>query len=61
MKDRRRLAPIAFVLGVFALTMAMRSPRFESLHTTDVLVILGSGMWFGVGLMALFLRPKPPA
>jgi hypothetical protein len=34
----------------------IRSPRFASFHTVDVLRLIGSGMWFGIGLLWLFAR-----
>lgn len=37
---------------------AARSPRFDTLHTVDVLQLLAAGMCFGVALAALIHRLK---
>jgi hypothetical protein len=54
---RKLLVPVVFVpiliggIGFFNLT---RNPRFQAIHTVDVVQLLGSGMCFGVALVGLF-------
>lgn len=54
---RKLIVPVVFVpiligsIGFFNLT---RNPRFEAFHTVDVVQLLGSGVCFGVALVALF-------
>jgi hypothetical protein len=51
------MVPVVFVplligsIGFFNLT---RNPRFQAIHTVDVVQLLGTGMCFGVALVALF-------
>jgi hypothetical protein len=41
-------------IAVVALSVVMRSPRFEMFHTVDVVLLLFGGAAFGVGLANLF-------
>jgi hypothetical protein len=41
---------VLLVIGIVAFATVARSPRFESFHPTDVLMLLGSGMCFGAAL-----------
>ena len=58
MPNRKPFA-ITFLAGVIALLNVVRNPRFETIHTVDVLQLIGCGMCFGIALMALFGRLKP--
>lgn len=60
MKRRKNFA-LAFLFGALAVANVMRNPRFETMHTVDMLQMIGGGMWFGVGLTWLFERRKQPA
>jgi hypothetical protein len=42
-------------MGVVAISNIAGKPRFQTFHTTDVLQLVGAGMCFGVGLVALVL------
>jgi hypothetical protein len=42
------------IIAVIALSVVMRSPRFESFRTIDVLVLFFGGAAFGAGLANLF-------
>jgi hypothetical protein len=56
--DGRRLGSRAFVpllIGIIALYNVVRQPRFEAIHTVDVLQMVGSGMCFGVALLAVIV------
>jgi hypothetical protein len=46
---------ILVVVGLIALMNVARNPRFEAIHTVDVLGLMASGLCFGVAL-ALILR-----
>ena len=46
---------ILVVVGLIALMTVARNPRFEAIHTVDVLGLMASGLCFGVAL-ALILR-----
>ena len=46
---------ILVVFGALALMNVARNPRFEAIHTVDVLGLMASGLCFGVAL-ALILR-----
>jgi hypothetical protein len=51
---------ITIIIGLAGLTHLMEQPRFQSFHNVDVVQLLGSGMCFGVALVALialFRRP----
>jgi|CZKE01.1.fsa_nt_gi hypothetical protein len=58
---RRWLAPLPFIIGLIPLMNVIRSPRFASIHTVDVLRLIGCGMWFGVGLFWLFAGRRASA
>ena len=46
-------------LGLIAFLRVAGSPRFDSYHKPDVLTLVGAGMFFGVGLVFLFVgKPK---
>lgn len=57
MRNRRGFVSTFFVMlaiGLFAVYNITSKPRFETIHTTDVLTLIGAGMCFGVALVALF-------
>ena len=61
MSKGSRLVPNAFIpllLGFLAFFNVVRQPRFDAVRTVDVVQLVGSGMCFGVALVALiaFLR-----
>ncbi len=67
---RNRRGPLAalftpLVIGLIGLSQLMARPRFQAIHTVDVLQLLASGMCFGVALSAFFVliraRPDRPA
>jgi hypothetical protein len=63
MRTRRPLASaIAFplIIGIIGLAQLMQRPRFASYHAVDVVQLLGSGMCFGVALVALFMLLRGP-
>lgn len=43
----------AMFIAVIALSFVMRSPRFETFHIVDVLLLFFGGAAFGVGLANL--------
>ena len=56
MSKGRGLVPGAFVpliIGLIGLFNVVRQPRFETIHTVDVLQMIASGMCFGVALVAV--------
>ncbi len=55
MKSRKTIF-VPFFIGVIGLLPLMRSPRFETYHTVDILQLLASGMCFGVALTAAIAR-----
>ena len=56
MKARKPLlsSMIALVIGLLEFSNIARNPRFEAIHTVDVVGLLGCGACFGVALTALF-------
>lgn len=54
-----RSGAIALMIGIVGLSMMMRNPRFEQIHTVDVLQLLASGMCFGVALTAFLGKLMP--
>ncbi len=52
---------VPLVIGSIALSNEMRLPRFANLHVVDVLLLIASGMCFGLGLSALLrlIRNRP--
>lgn len=48
------------VIGIIGLTQLMQRPQFASFRTVDVVQLLGSGMCFGVALVALFALLRGP-
>lgn len=52
------LAPL--FIGLIGLMHLMEQPRFQSFHNVDVLQLLGSGMCFGVALVALIALFRKP-
>jgi hypothetical protein len=57
----RRSVPAYLVLGLIAFGNVSRNPRFASIHTVDVLQLLGSGMCFGLALAVLAVRRRANA
>jgi len=63
MPPRNRLVAtifIALVIGSIGLNNMSRSGRFEAYRSVDVLQLLGSGMCFGVALVALIMLIRKP-
>jgi cyanate permease len=59
--QRRGVVPVAvFFVGLIGLFGITREPRFATFRAVDVVQLLGSGMCFGVGLMALVTRLREP-
>jgi hypothetical protein len=56
MRDLRRHAVIVIIIGLIGFSALARRPRFEQIHTVDVLQLLVSGACFGIGLTLLFSR-----
>ena len=54
MKTRKPLASgaVALAMGFLEFTNISRNPRFEAIHTVDVVGLLASGACFGVALAA---------
>ena len=50
------IAPIAaaWAVAVFSLWYLVRNPRTKALHGSDVMSLIGCGMWFGLALAILF-------
>ena len=58
---RKRIPGVLFlIIGVIAFINVRESPRFDSFRTVDVLTLLGSGMWFGMALIALIVGLERP-
>ena len=52
------------IIAVIALSIVMRSPRFESFGTVDVLLLFFGGAALGAGLanlFAIFRAPQEPS
>lgn len=52
--NRKRSIIVAMAIGLISLMNVFRSPRFELLHTVDILQLVASGMCFGVALTHMF-------
>jgi len=64
MTDRRRFGRICFILlafGLVSLARATSSPSFEAMRAVDVVQLIGTGMCFGAGIMALVLSRRSPS
>jgi len=64
MRNRREFLSTFFVMlaiGLFVLYSITTKPRFETMHTTDVLTLIGAGMCFGVALVSLFSFFRTPS
>ena len=59
MRKRGAVAAVLLIVGLIGLLQASRNPRFAAFHTVDVLQLIGTGMCFGVALVALLGRLKP--
>jgi hypothetical protein len=59
-QSRRQLAPfwVPLLLGLLSFFNMIGKPRFATLHASDVVQLVGTGMCFGVALATLiaFLR-----
>ena len=59
-QSRRRLVPfwVPLLLGLMSLVNVIGNPRVATLHGSDVVQLIGTGMCFGVALATLivFLR-----
>jgi hypothetical protein len=51
---------VPLIIGLIGLMNLMNQPRFASYRTVDVLQLTGSGMCFGVALVALFALLRGP-
>lgn len=51
---------IPLLVGAIGLNTLMQRPRFAEIHTVDVVQLLGSGVCFGVALMAFFIWLREP-
>jgi hypothetical protein len=51
---------LPIIIGLAELTQIQRNPRFEQIHTVDVVGLLGSGVCFGVAIsgLAMLIRMK---
>ena len=59
--ERRGVVPgVIFFIGLIGLLRITREPSFAAFRAVDVVQLLGSGMCFGVGLMALVTRLREP-
>lgn len=64
MPDKRRFGRMFFILaaiGLITLARAMSSPSFELIRAVDVVALIGAGMCFGAGIMALVLSFRSPS
>ena len=52
---RRKLAPlwVPLLFGLLSLVNVIGKPRFATLHASDIVQLLGTGMCFGVALTSL--------
>ena len=56
MTDGRRLGTRALIplsIGIIALYNVVRQPRFQAIQTVDVVLLVASGMCFGVTLLSI--------
>ena len=66
MPQRNKLVAAIFIpllIGSIGLGNMARSGRFDAYRSVDILQLLGSGMCFGVALVALimlFRKPRTP-
>lgn len=51
---------VPLIIGLIGLMNLMRQPQFASFRNVDVVQLLGSGMCFGVALVALFALLRGP-
>jgi len=51
---------VPLIIGLVGLTNLMHQPRFASIRNVDLVQLLGSGMCFGVALVALFALLRGP-
>ena len=51
---------IPLMVGLVALSTVLQRPRFASVHTVDIVQLLGAGLCFGVALssFAFWLRTR---
>jgi hypothetical protein len=64
MPDKRRFSRIFFLLvavGLVGLVRVTTSPAFETMRAVDVVQLIGTGMCFGAGIMALVLSRRSPS
>ena len=53
---RNRLPGVLFlIVGSIVFAMATRNPGFDSIDRKNALVLVGSGIWFGMALIGLFV------
>ena len=55
-KSSRFTGLVAALMGATFLLMVLTNPRVEALHVPDVLKLVASGMFLGVGLAGLLGR-----
>jgi hypothetical protein len=51
---------VPLIIGLIGLMNLMGQPQFASFRNVDVVQLLGSGMCFGVALVALFALLRGP-
>ena len=51
---------VTVIIGCIGLVHLMEQLRFQNFHNVDVLQLIGSGMCFGVALMALISMFRKP-
>jgi hypothetical protein len=64
MPDKRRFGRMFFILaavGLVGLARVTSSPGFETMRAVDVVQLIGTGMCFGAGIMALVLSRRSPS
>jgi hypothetical protein len=63
MRTRRSLTAafaVPLIFGIISLTQLMGRPRFATYNRPDVLQLFGTGMCFGVALVALIALLRGP-
>jgi hypothetical protein len=64
MSDRRRFVPfwVPLLFGLMSLSNVISNPRVATLHGSDIVQLIGTGMCFGAALavgIVLFRGPRP--
>jgi hypothetical protein len=62
MSDRRKIVPfvVPLLFGIMSFSNIISNPRLATLHGSDVVQLMASGMCFGVAIamLAVFLRDR---